>query len=395
MADNQPRDFDVVLGGEAAPPVTGMILGGIEGVKTRLSSSSVDVRVAALSTALNYGDAGLDLIIEALDDSSPDVQNFAVKLLKEQAGIVGKQVLLEYNPWLFFTKLENWKFKNFNSQTKSFSEIGIAYEVNLEQLKLLLQHPQANQIEALVCNIYHNDYPRKISNEFYEFVDTLFNASKILTNLKALFLGDIQKHKEKKSVTGLGDISRLLEAYPKLEVLNISGYCEHLECHVKGHENLKTFIIETANISDLAINQICSLNLPALEYFELWMGSNHELSATIKSLKPVFFGESFPNLNYLGLCNNIHADEIASAIHQSSFMADYPIIDNLAILDLSKGHLTDYGLETLLECPAISSLYCLRVRSNYLSEELIKKIEDLSLIDGHFDPGSRYWALYE
>ena len=30
---NQPREYDAVLGGQSPPPVEGAILGGIEGVK--------------------------------------------------------------------------------------------------------------------------------------------------------------------------------------------------------------------------------------------------------------------------------------------------------------------------------------------------------------------------
>ncbi|MEO0841370.1 MAG: hypothetical protein AAF063_20990 [Cyanobacteria bacterium J06643_5] len=52
---NQPREFDVVLGGENPAPVTGVVLGGIEGVKRRLESEIVDVRIKALNDALKYG----------------------------------------------------------------------------------------------------------------------------------------------------------------------------------------------------------------------------------------------------------------------------------------------------------------------------------------------------
>lgn len=55
---NQPREYDAVLGGEVPPPVHGVILGGLEGVRSRLRSSVVEVQVNALSEALNYGDLG-------------------------------------------------------------------------------------------------------------------------------------------------------------------------------------------------------------------------------------------------------------------------------------------------------------------------------------------------
>ncbi|MBC1270526.1 formylglycine-generating enzyme family protein, partial [Trichormus variabilis FSR] len=33
---NQPREYDVVLGEQNLPPIDGVVLGGIEGVKHRL-----------------------------------------------------------------------------------------------------------------------------------------------------------------------------------------------------------------------------------------------------------------------------------------------------------------------------------------------------------------------
>jgi hypothetical protein len=43
--------------------VSDAVLGGIEGVKRRLASAVVEQRIAALTKALKYGQAGLDLVI--------------------------------------------------------------------------------------------------------------------------------------------------------------------------------------------------------------------------------------------------------------------------------------------------------------------------------------------
>lgn len=51
---NEPREFDAVLGGEAPPPVQDAVLGGIEGVRKRLVNPDVEIRVAAVQDALNY-----------------------------------------------------------------------------------------------------------------------------------------------------------------------------------------------------------------------------------------------------------------------------------------------------------------------------------------------------
>ncbi len=109
MKDNQPSYFDAVLGGKAAPTITGIVLGGLKGVKNRLNSSNIEEKIAALRSALNYGDAGLDLVLEALQDSSIQMRRLARRLLKQKQESKARQALLNYDPWLFFTKLEKWQ----------------------------------------------------------------------------------------------------------------------------------------------------------------------------------------------------------------------------------------------------------------------------------------------
>lgn len=82
---NQPRDDDAVLGGQNPAPFGSVVLGGLEGVKMRLAiAPTVEQKVAALSEALKYGLAGLDLVIQALQDSSQQVCDAASSLLQKQ-----------------------------------------------------------------------------------------------------------------------------------------------------------------------------------------------------------------------------------------------------------------------------------------------------------------------
>ena len=81
---NQPREYDAVKGGESPVPLGAAVLGGIPGVKSRLASPIVEVRIAALSEAIKYGEAGLDLIIGALQDESIKLKFAAYSLLKYQ-----------------------------------------------------------------------------------------------------------------------------------------------------------------------------------------------------------------------------------------------------------------------------------------------------------------------
>ncbi|MEH1796875.1 MULTISPECIES: hypothetical protein [unclassified Nostoc] len=97
---NQPGEFDAVLGGEVPPPVSGVVLGGLEGVKNRLKSPEGRERAFALIDALRYQEEGFKLVIEALKDSSDKVQMFTDRLLRNKGGEKGKEALLRHNPHL-------------------------------------------------------------------------------------------------------------------------------------------------------------------------------------------------------------------------------------------------------------------------------------------------------
>jgi len=98
---SEPRHYDVVLGGRTPPPLTGAVLGGLAGVKQRLRSVVAEHRIAALMEAPNYGEAGLDSIIQALDDKAEQVRDTACILLQ---GKLAKLTLLKkdvatWNKW--------------------------------------------------------------------------------------------------------------------------------------------------------------------------------------------------------------------------------------------------------------------------------------------------------
>ncbi|MUG96131.1 hypothetical protein F7734_28835 [Scytonema sp. UIC 10036] len=82
--NNQPQKSDAVLGGQNSVPANIAVLGGLEGVQMRLASANLKDRVSAISEALKYGNAGLDLVIESLRNKSWQVQRQAYLLLKNQ-----------------------------------------------------------------------------------------------------------------------------------------------------------------------------------------------------------------------------------------------------------------------------------------------------------------------
>ncbi|RUS95887.1 hypothetical protein DSM106972_089000 [Dulcicalothrix desertica PCC 7102] len=230
------------------------------------------------------------------------------------------------------------------------------------------------EIEALVFGLWTDD---KTSASI---INALVAASQTLTNLKAVFVGDIEDLEYLISPIRQSNFSPLLEAYPNLEVLQVRGdnhpYMGDIGLEFSPalrHEKLKALIVESGGISHLSINQICKLDLPALEYLELWLGSDDfGGDSSINDLMPIISGV-FPKLKYLGLRKSAYSDDIAFRIVNSS------IVENLIELDFSMGNLRDDGAEALLNCPAINQLDTLNVSNNCLTNWMIERLNQLDI----------------
>lgn len=303
-----------------------------------------------------------------------------------------------------FIRLENWQFESFDPQTGIIEATSKAYIIELEipkcqdrwryaELEALLNHPHTQELEALICRIKCDYWER--DRYFGICLEALCDASNNLPNLKALYIGDAEEHEYRKSKLNVFDIRPILEAFPKLEVLQVRGRFDEfpLECKYLGQEHLKTLIIETADLSYENIVQICNLHLPALEYFQLWLGRNLNSVPYIDGLTQVLSRQSFPNLSYLSFRSSENTNLLAEHITKSS------IINQLTGLDLSMGNLTDYGAEFLLQCPAVNQLCMLDVSKNQLSSAIIERLYQLNcqvIVEPQYsDYYYRYNALYE
>ncbi|OCQ95426.1 hypothetical protein BCD64_25725 [Nostoc sp. MBR 210] len=251
-----------------------------------------------------------------------------------------------------------------------------------DKLQLLKQSPLINQIEALVFGVWFDREATDFSSR--NVVDSLVSLQASLINLKAIFIGDIEDSECMISSIPQSNFSPILQAYPHLEVLKIrgdGGYNYGYEPVTVGlafnpplrHEKLKALIIESGGLRHQVINQICELELPALEYLELWLGRDeYGGTSSIDDLMPIIAGV-FPKLKYLGLRNSEYSDDIAFAI------VDSPIIENLIELDFSMGTLGDEGAEALLNCPAIQQLDTLNVSDNCLTDNMLARLKQLDI----------------
>jgi formylglycine-generating enzyme required for sulfatase activity len=119
----QPRTDDAVLGGTAPSPVGCVVLGGLEGVKRRLAAAAIEQRLAALQDALQYGEAGLELVMLGLEDKSWQVQHSAFSLLTAQDLPKVKQRLRNLLPFEFeVVEVDAWgqESNRYRKQSRYF-----------------------------------------------------------------------------------------------------------------------------------------------------------------------------------------------------------------------------------------------------------------------------------
>jgi hypothetical protein len=78
------------------PQSSELVFLGLEGVKKRLANDALEQKITALAEAFNYGEAGLELVIEVLKEPSSPIQSVAYLLLKERAEQQVKEALQQY-----------------------------------------------------------------------------------------------------------------------------------------------------------------------------------------------------------------------------------------------------------------------------------------------------------
>jgi hypothetical protein len=81
----RPQEFDAVLGNQTHIANGSLILGGLEGVKARLNSENIHVKILALKDAINYGGPGLHLVIQYLENPESQIVDAAYELLKDRS----------------------------------------------------------------------------------------------------------------------------------------------------------------------------------------------------------------------------------------------------------------------------------------------------------------------
>ena len=241
----------------------------------------------------------------------------------------------------------------------------------LEKMEAFVNSSQAEETEALVIGSWEEAYESAPTEAF----NLLINSASKLTNLREIFVGDMDSEDCEISWIQQLNYKPLLSSFPQLERLHIKGstglVLSDTPIH---HSNLKALTIECGGLPKSVIQQIVAANLPNLEYLQLYLGvEDYGFDASLTDLLPFMTQPLFPKLKHLGLLDSELADEIAQAI------ADAPVLKQLESLDMSQGTLTDKGAQHLLDSDAIKKLKKLDLHYHYLSSDMMKKLKTLPL----------------
>jgi hypothetical protein len=419
MSQPTPNNSDAVLGGQNPAPINAVVLGGLAGAKQRLESQSLVAKLQALQDTVQYGTDGVDILLQALADPAAEVKRLARRLLRSHFEAARKSALLEQDSLSYFTTLADWRWEVYNPEIGIVDPENNAYVVrltgssirhrqytyDLSEFEALIKDPRIGELQALIFQIDPDG-----SQSFGIALEAIHDARELFPHLRGLFVGDSTGDRApeyRKSKVEVFDIQPFLADFPDLEILQVYGHFGEytLECAGVRHEKLRTLIIETSDIKQENIQQIGAIEMPNLEYLELWLGRyGSSADRVTAALAPILSNNATPQLKYLGLCSDEYTDGLIADVLTTS------IISQLAVLDFKMGTMTDKGVDYLLESPDLANLKYLNISGNYLSEQAIVRLQQLGCpIDAsnphHLDNGDeedygyseghRHWALHE
>ncbi|MEM8531890.1 MAG: STM4015 family protein [Chloroflexota bacterium] len=241
----------------------------------------------------------------------------------------------------------------------------------VDQFVAFLEAAETEKVTGLVVGAWSDVFGDP--NEVVPIAQALVDACDRLPNLNAIFFGDIIAEECNMAWIHLSNLVPLLSAYPDLTYFGVRG-ASGLSLGSLGHEKLQTLVVESGGSDVQVVRAVTSAQLPALEHLELWLGDNsYDATAKVDDLRPLFSGDLFPQLKYLGLRNSYIADEIAVAI------ASAPIIKQLDVLDLSLGMLSDRGAAALLASPVVAQLQKLDLHHHFCTEEMMERLQALDI----------------
>lgn len=240
-----------------------------------------------------------------------------------------------------------------------------------------IHDPEINRVTGIVVG----QWAEEMFNEGpVNVIEAIVSARERLPHLTAIFLGDLTYEESEISWINQTDVSPLLEAFPLLEHFRVRGGT-NLSLGTLRHQHLKSLVVETGGLDRNVVSEVMSAQLPELEHLELWVGTdNYGRTCTAEDFAPLFNGNLFPKLRYLGLRDADIANDLAFKLALS------PLLARIETLDMSLGTLSEGGVEALLGNPALLKLHRLDIHHHYCTDEITKRlVEKLNAANVSFD----------
>lgn len=235
-----------------------------------------------------------------------------------------------------------------------------------EQFARLLKTPGARDLQALIVGCWEGGAEGESSEDV---VEALVAARAQLPQLEHLFLGEMLQEECEVSWINQSDLSPFFLAFPKLVTLRVRGM-EGLSLGRPEHAHLRSLILEGGGMPAAILNELAAAQLPNLEHLELWLGDEgYGRGVTKESLQPILDGTLFPKLNYLGLRNDHDIDTTVT------WLKDAKILDQLDVLDISLGTLSDTGAAALLDIGRLGNVKKLDAFYNFMSAKAAEALQ--------------------
>lgn len=140
----------------------------------------------------------------------------------------------------------------------------------IPNIEHFLATPAAIETAAIVLGAWHGDDSELTPKPV---IEVLVKGKERLPNLAAIYVGDITSEENEMSWINQCDLSPLLAAFPKLQLLRARGG-QGLELSAPKHQSLRGLALETGGMDVSVIRSVCTSGFPNLEYLELWLGTD-------------------------------------------------------------------------------------------------------------------------
>ena len=234
----------------------------------------------------------------------------------------------------------------------------------------ILADPEFPQVTDLIIGDWGNSW----EEDCQAILDGIAANAQRFSHVEKLFIGDMEFDECEVSWIMQGSYKELWTALPHLKELTIKGSMD-LDLGEVCHEELESLTIICGGLPVYVIEEIQKARLPKLKKLLLYIGSdNYGFDGNPDTIREFLEKVQLPKLEYLGIVVSEIQDEITEFVLESKFRTQ------IHTLDLSCGTLSDKGGELILEkLPQYDNIKYLDVHHNFMSEKLIKKLEELPL----------------